>query len=448
MSNLNDIVKVVIDRQTQAITRASFGTLAIISEFPSNKTTVEFDRYRYYAGIIEMSDDGWGVGDPEYDAAVIVFSQNPKLDKIMIGRKDSGDDDWSETLTTIQSATQDWYCFLIIASQAGTIVFDSDFETGNLIDFTINGTAVTQILFNTTQADTMADIKTQIEIDISDSLVTIDSSDPNNRTLIIEIFTGVDSISVIVTGGGTQPVGSITYVNEDDYKAVASWTETQKKIFFYCSSSSAIKNPVSTSDIAFFMKNLAYSRTCSIYHTDAQGDVAPSYLESGIPGECLPYDPGSQTWAYKTIAGVAPYGLTSGERSAILGKNCNIYTTTAGVNITEEGKVAGGEYIDIIRGVDWLEARLQEEIFTNLINVRKISLTDEGIAIIVGTVAGVLYEGADQGLLVRETIVVTFPKASEISQADKLNRNLPDIKFTAVLQGAIHTVEINGIVTV
>jgi len=448
MSSLNDIVRVVISRQTQSITRASFGTPAIISEFSTIKTIVEFDRYRYYASIIEMTDDGWGVGDPEYDAATIIFSQNPKVDKVMIGRKDSGDDNWAESLTTIQSATQDWYCFLIIASQAGTIVFDDDFITGNLIDFTINGTSVTQVPFNTNQADTMADIKVQIEADITDSVVTIDGTDPNTRTLIVEVFSGVVSISVVVTGGLSQPTASITYVNEDDYKAVSSWAETQKKIFFYCSSSSAIKNPSSTSDIAYYMKNLAYDRTCSIYHTNAQGDVDPSYIEAGWMGEALPYDPGSQTWSYKTIAGVAPYGITSGERSAILAKNCTIYTTTAGVNNTEQGKVASGEYIDIIRGIDWLEARLQEEVFSNLINVRKIPFTDEGIATISGTVQGVLYEAADQGLLVRDSIVVTAPLAKDVPTADKLDRNLPDVNFTAILQGAIHTVEINGIVTV
>lgn len=448
MSRLDDIVQVVISRETQAVTQAGFGTPAIISEFLTNKTTPVFDRYRYYASLTEMADDGWSSSDPEYEAASIIFSQNPRVSQIMIGRKDVADTAWSDALTAIQTATEDWYTFMIIASQAATIVFDIDFVTSNSIVFTINGTPVTAVPFNADQATTMADCKTQIETDITNSTVTIDTGDPNTRTLIIEVHGGVDSASVVVTGGVSQPVGAVTYVNEDDFKEAAAWAETQKKIYFYASSSAAILDGVSTSDIAYIMKNFAYDRTVSIYHDNAQGDATPSWIEAGWPGETLPYDPGSQTWAYKTIAGVAAYGLTSGERTGALGKNCNIYTTTGGVNITEEGKVASGEYIDIIRGLDWLESRLQTEIFTELVNKRKVPFTDEGITVIAGIVQGVLEEAAAAGLLVLTSIVVTAPLAKDVPTNDKLARNLPDIEFSALLQGAIHTVEIAGVVTV
>jgi hypothetical protein len=444
MSDLNNIVQVTITRETQAVARSSFGTPGIISEFATDKTTATFDRYREYASLTEMSDDGWSGSDPEYDAATLFFSQNPKVTKVMIGRRDAGDADWDEALNAIQSATQDWYTMMLIASEAATVVFDIDFVTGNLIDFTINGTAVTQVPFTTDQATTMAALVTQIETDIADSSVTISDT----KTLIIEVFGGVATASVIVTAGATQPVGTVTYVNEDDYKAAAAWAETQKKIFFYCSSSAAIKDPVSTTDIAYFMKNLAYDRTVSLYHDAAQGDATPSWFEAGAPGEALPFDPGSQTWMFKTISGLAAYPLTSSERTAILGKNCGIYTTTAGVNITEEGKVASGEYIDIIRGLDWVEARLQENVFANLVNKRKVPFTDEGITLIAGTVEGTLQEAAAAGLLVSASIVVNAPLAADVPSADKIARNLPDITFTATLQGAIHNVEIEGVVTV
>jgi hypothetical protein len=57
-----------------------------------------------------------------------------------------------------------------------------------------------------------------------------------------------------------------------------------------------------------------------------------------------------------------------------------VYTTRGGVNVTEDGVVASGEYIDIIRGIDWLESRLEVAIFTNLVNKRKIPYDDGGIA--------------------------------------------------------------------
>jgi hypothetical protein len=450
MSDLNNIVQVTISRETQSISQAGFGVPAIIAEFATSKTTPAFDRYREYANITEMGTEGWAIGDAVYDAAVLIFSQNPKVEKIMVGRKDSADASWSAALTAIQVESQDWYTFTGIASQTSTVVFSADLITGNLIDFTINGTAVTQVPWASSHNDTMDDIVTQIEADITNSSVTLTDVGGDNRTLKIEIFgdTGVESASVVVTGGASQATGTVTYDIKDDIKAMAAWAETQTKLFFYSASDSEIKNPSSTDDLAYFMKNTGYDRTISLYHTNAQGDAAPAWMETAVVGEALPYDPGSQTWAYKTLAGVAAYGLTSGERTAILDKNCGIYTTTAGVNVTEEGKVASGEYIDIMRGIDWLTARLQEAVFTELVNKRKIPFTDEGIQLIEGAVKGVLSEAATAGLLIEDSIVVTVPKAADVSTANKLIRNLVDVEFEALLQGAIHTVEINGVVTV
>lgn len=449
MGDLNKIVDITISRETQAVSVTSFGTLAIISEFPTDKTTTTFGRYRYYASLLEMVADGWSSSDEEYKAAVKAFSQNPVVDKIMIGRVDSGDASLSDALDVIQGETQDWYALIIIVTKTGKIVFDADLITGNNVDIVVNGTAVTTVPFNTDHDTTMDDIIAQIETDIPNSSASLDTGDVDNRTILIEVFeTGVTTLTAVVTGGVSQAVATITFITIDDYKAVAAWTETQKKIFFYASSESGILDSGVSTDIASFMESQNYDRTISIYHTDAQEGASPAYIETGWPGECLPYDPGSQTWAYKTLAAVASYGLTSSQFTAATDKNCNVYTKTAGVDVTQDGKVASGEYIDVIRGLDWIEARLQEAVFAQLVNKRKIPYTDEGIALIENAVKGVLQDAADQGILIGTSIVVTVPKLADVPQADKVARNLPDVEFTANLQGAIHTVEINGIVTV
>ena len=63
-------------------------------------------------------------------------------------------------------------------------------------------------------------------------------------------------------------------------------------------------------------------------------------------------------------------------------KNANIYETIAGVNITREGTVAEPEFIDVIHGVDWLTARIQERVYAALVNQPKIPYTNAGIAAI------------------------------------------------------------------
>lgn len=349
MGSLTDIVNVTISRETQSVARASFGTPAIISEFLTSKTTPAFVRHRYYASLPEMVADGWLTTDPEYLAASKIFSQNPKVPRVMIGRKDAADADWAAALNAVQIASQDWYGFMIIP----------------------DGTPAT------------------------------------------------------------------------DFKAAADWAETQVKLYSIGSTDANILDAAATSDIAYILKGLGYERSFVSYHA-----TAAEYLEAAWLGECLPFDPGSQTWAYKTLAGVTADSLTSAQRTAALAKNANVYTTTAGVSITERGQVASGEWIDVIRGLDWLQARLQEEIFLNLVNKRKIPYDDSGITLIGSLVTGVCSEAARKGILQADSIIVTTPKYATIPQADRLARNLPDVTFSALLLGAIQTVQINGTVTV
>jgi len=453
MSDLRNIVSVTIDRQTQSVSQAGFGVMAVIAKFSESKTTTEFDRYRYYSTLTEMTDDGWLSTDDVYKAAAALFSQNPRPDKIMVGRIDDADANLTASLAAIETAVQDWYGLIVIPDALSRVVFSTDFITGNTIDFTINGTAVTQVTFTTDHDTTMAAIVSQIESDVANSSVTLSDVAGDNRTLDITVDGyPAETVAITLGGGASQPTASINtglaVVTEQNIKDTAAWTETQKKLFFFSSSDSKILDPADDTDIISFLKTQNYDRTIGIYHPNALGNVSPEMIEVGWPAESFPYDPGSQTWAYKTLASVATYTLTSGQRTAVLGKDGNIYTLTAGVAITEEGKVVSGEYIDIIRGIDWLEARLREAVFTLLVTVRKIPFTDDGITLVENAVRGVLSEAATNGLLVAESIVLTVPKAADVSTANKTNRILPDIKFTSILQGAIHKVEINGIVSV
>lgn len=537
--NLDSIITVSITRETAAVATANFGQIGIIAEFETDKTLVTFDRYRLYSSLTEMTDDSWLTTDEVYVAASKIFSQNPKTPTIMVGRKDQDDASWAAALTAIQTAYSQWYGFTAITSaHAGKIVWDADFITGNLIDITVDGEAVTQVPFNTNQATTMDDIKTQIETDITGANCVIDSSDALNRTIYVDIagkytvlteavtggasqadgtisiipitlttlefsadlvtdnliditIGGVavtqvpfntshnqtmidiqtqieadidgsevlipgaartltirtigakDITTAIVTGGASQATATITRTIDVDIKAVAAWTETQAKIYFYSSNDPNIKLSASTTDIAYFMESQNYDRTVSIYHPSN----SDTFIETAWPGECFPYDPGSQTWKFKTLTGVATYELTTSEATIITGKECNVYTKISNIDMTKEGVVASGEYIDVIRGVDWITASMQEDIFSALVNSRKIPFTDAGISVVVGIVKAVLEEAVGMDILVADSAVVTYPKASEVSSTDKANRLLPDIVFTAVLAGAIHKVEITGTVT-
>jgi hypothetical protein len=447
MSQLSDIIQITISRETQAIARASFGTPAIISEFAESKTLTTFDRYREYANLTEMLDDNWLSTDKEYLRANKIFSQNPKPTKVVIGRKKPATETvetWTEALTAIQVATQDWYAFTIDPTQKAEVVFDIDFVSSNSIVATINGIVCDPVVFSTDQETTMGLLKTEIETHagLTDTIVTVGASP--FRTMTIEKESGdITTATIVTTGGVTQPVATITFTEQDDILEAAAWAETQKKIFFLTDDDATIIT-AGTSDIPYQLEALNYDRSVSCYHPNLVS--SDQFLAEAWVGKMLPKDPGSATWMFKSLSGITAVGLNSSQRTFALNKNCNIYTTTAGVDITENGKVASGEYIDIIRGIDWLESTIQETIYAELINVDKVPYTDEGIAIIEGLLAKALDEGIRQQVIASYT--TTVPAVADISDQDKIARILPDVEFTAILSGAIHYVQINGVVTV
>jgi hypothetical protein len=193
------------------------------------------------------------------------------------------------------------------------------------------------------------------------------------------------------------------------------------------------------------LKSAAYARTMGIYHP-SNG----AFADAAWVGRCLPLDPGSETWAHKTLKGVTATRITPTWRTNILNKKGNVYETIAGRNITEFGTVADGEYFDVVRFVDWLKARIAERVFSTLTDQAnsKIPYTNRGIALIVGDVRAVLKSGVAVGGLVEDTIVVSAPRAEDVDPADKAARLLKNVIFTATLQGAIHTAQIKGTVTV
>ena len=229
-------------------------------------------------------------------------------------------------------------------------------------------------------------------------------------------------------------------------QALAAWVEANKRFAIMWTSDSDTYDATKDTDLASFLNAATYDRTAVIFHTaPAAGD---DYPDAAWMGEGFPYAPGSSTWAYKTLKGVTKDNITPTKETVLSSKNCNYYSEVGGVNITQEGKVASGEWIDIIIGTDWLEARLREAVFAAFVNNRKVPFEDDGITVVQGLVKGVLMEGADAGILQKDSISVTVPKYKDVPQADRVGRFLPDVKFTALYQGAIHRTKISGTISV
>jgi hypothetical protein len=122
--------------------------------------------------------------------------------------------------------------------------------------------------------------------------------------------------------------------------------------------------------------------------------------------------------------------------------------TVAGRKVTFGGKVGGGEWIDIIHGLDWLHARIGERCFGLFASAadKKIGFTDKGIARVHAELRAQLTEASSEPSNLLESFTTSVPKASALSSSQRGTRVLPNVTFSATVQGAIHAVNIAGTV--
>lgn len=256
----------------------------------------------------------------------------------------------------------------------------------------------------------------------------------------------------------TNDFYAVVYPAHDDKKAeaVADWVELNKKIFGYASDSIGFYSSPAGDSTSFlhYAKSNALERTMGIYSDDAD----KSFIEAAILALLLPKDAGTYTAAYKTLSGVAVDTLTGGQAKNIHDKNGSTYEEIGGKNVFLFGQMGSGDYLDLIVFVDVLKARIQEEIFGLKVRLDKVSFDDIGIAQIEQCLINVFERFQVTGAITEHNFnedtkertggfMTKVPFASEVSLNDKANRVLKNVKFTVWYSGAIHTVKINGFVT-
>jgi hypothetical protein len=162
-------------------------------------------------------------------------------------------------------------------------------------------------------------------------------------------------------------------------------------------------------------------------------------------GEGLPWTPGKSTWKFRTLAGITPDNLTSGQQANAKAKNCNTYVTVEGVNITQEGTSASGEFLDVTHGLDWLRAEIKFRVFALFTSTRKVPYTDLGVDTVVSIIDGALKDAARMTILAQfPEPKATAPKVDDIDATTRAGRLLPDITFDGRIAGAVHAANIVG----
>jgi len=436
--SLDALISVTITTQSATVSRAGFGTAMLLAYHANWPERVR--EYSIATVLTDLVTDGFAVTDSAYLMAAAVASQNPRPPSLKIGRLE--ETPVAQSLKCTPSAVNGAVYTVTIDGTAFAFTADATATVAEII-------AGVVALINAGSVDVTATDNTtymQLDADAAGTYHAItlacdagtrqwerddETTDPGYATdLAAIVLEDADWYGLAIEAHDAAAITS-----------VAAWAETNRRLFCATTGDTDCLGAGST-DIMSTEKALSHAYIAIFY-----SDSPSQYAGAAAMGAMFPFDPGSQTWAYKTLSGVSAVSLTTTEKSNVEGKYGNHYTALGGVNVTYPGKTAAGEWIDVTRFVDWLRARIQESVYTQLVSSRKVPYTTAGIAVIEAAIRSVLLLGIRRGGLADGTIGVEVPDIADVSDADKAARVLNDVSFWGTLSGAIHTLSIAGSVS-
>lgn len=434
MANPDNIVSVNITVQDAAVSQAGFGTPLIMT----HEAAFGPDLVRSYSSVAAMVSDGFSATGAAALAATAIFAQNPKVPTIKVGRRG----------TTPTAMTR----IMTVA----TVLDDTDYTV------TINGTPFT---IDSGSSATNLSIAAALHAAINAGAEPVTSTDNLDGTFdLVADTAGVPFGLSHTVGLLTQDDQTIDAGIATDYAAIkaedndfygvlmtsgstleavalAAAVEADRKILgLSCADSDILAD--TAGNLAETLEAAGYDRTYLLFNQDNFDFGAAAWM-----GKQFPKNPGSATWAFKSLSGVSVDTLTDNQVANIEANDANHYTDTKGLSMILQGTMASGRFIDITRGIDWLTVRMQERILQLLANSDKIPFTSAGITALENEIRAQLEEAVANDVITSD-YTVTPPAIDDVSATDRANRVLGDLDFSATLAGAIHTVVINGSVSV
>ena len=423
MTVLTDIVQVSISRETQAVSRAAFNIPLFLAEH-----TAFAERTRTYTSFGALAED-FRSGSSVYEAGLRYFGQELVPASVIIGRKQI--DGVDGTVATVSNSTE-----YSVTINGVKVAITSDASATAIEIITALDLAVAAEL-QITGVNFTDNLDGTFEVDVAVPGAEWSITTSSNLSIVKKAST--ESWSDALTAVEFSNNQWIALNAEDRSDAVilelAEAIEAREKVYITSTSSAAVKTAVTT-DVASQLKSLGYNKTAIMWKADAN----VNYPECAWTAYQIQPLPGSNTWAYKTLTGTSVDKLTGTETVNLLNKNVNTYENIGGVNATTNGKMVGGEFVDVMIGVLWLTARMRERIWFRLVNTSKIAYTQAGVSIIEAEVRAQIQEGIRNNFLADSPApVISVPDVLAVDPNLRATRTLEDLSFEARLAGAINT---------
>jgi hypothetical protein len=441
--SLDDIVNVSVSLASAGLSKPGFGIILCAANVPAAVATAWGpDLVRTYTSAAAMLavSEGFTASDRAYKMVAQAFAQSPKPQRVKVGRLTT-----AHTQTVDLTPTNTTVGYVYTGKVQGS-TWTYTVQTSDTVALICDG-IVSAITALAVTGCTATDNTTRVTITATAGL-TLDLTEMSTALTVADVTTDPGTL-----GTSTDLTAIVAYDNdwymllidsssEAINAAAAAWTESTYKLFTGHTADTAVLTS-STTDVASDLQDLSYFRTSLWYNKDISANVAVA-----IAANRATATPGSDTWALKNLSGVFPSDhLTASQIGYLKAKNCNFYQTIGSEGRTQGGQVSGGEFIDVVRFLDWLRATMQVNIYNALVSYLKVPNTSEGISVIQGAMETTLRSGVEVGGFKPNSTTTTAPDASDTTQFDATTRTMSGFEFTGVLANAIHAVNVTGRVT-
>lgn len=483
---ISRVVNVSVSLTPAAASYANINSLLILGDSNVIDTTT---RMRSYGTLSGVASD-FGTTAPEYLAAALFFGQTPAPTQLYIGR-------WARTATSgllvgaALTATQKLLSNFT-AVTAGGFKIQVDSAASPVAVSAINlssATSLSQVASLITTALASATIGASCAWNGSQFVFTSSTTGTSSKVLFLTAPTSGTDLSTLLSGTSTSggytvtglaaetPLAAVqaldalstywygltwaaaTMPQDSDYLAVAAYIQATTHLQGITTSEATAITSGNTTDIGSQLQAAGYTRTFGQYSTQNP------YAAAAVFGDLLTTNTeGSNTMPtvmWKVEAGVAPEPLNVNTASILDGKRYNYYAPfTNGASVLINGMCFGPAFIDEIYGLDWLQNRLQTDLFNLLASVPKIPQTDAGITQLLNCIEASLKAGVTNGLIgpgtwqaggfgslnIGDTLskgyYIYAPKVASQGSADRAARKSPAIQAAIKLAGAVHVADV------
>lgn len=474
------VVNVAVEMSPTAAALRNFGAVLILGD----SAVIDIaERIREYSSISDVAQD-FGVTAREYLAAQAFFSQSPRPSRVLIGR-------WA------QSATAGLLRGRILTQQEQQIdAFQA--ITNGAIGLTVNGSEKKALALDFSSADNLNAVASKITTALGGSATVAWTG---SRFVVTSSATGTSSSVVLSTqavGGAYTNIAAMTGLDDAvnvngaaaetlaacvnalcDYQswyalcpvsgAISDLAEIEaagvieaaspSRIIAFTTQNTAEIDPAGSGSLGAQLKALGYNRTLVVYSSSspvAAASVLGRMASVNFEGSntCI-------TLKFKQAPGVVAENLRTSQANALRAHNVNVFAAYQNdTAILQEGVMSGGWFADETHGLDWLQNRVETDLWNLLYTSRKVGQDDSGATAIISTINKSLEQGVTNGLIAPgvwngdsfgaletgDTLstgyYVYMQPFDEQARSDREARKAPPIQIAVKLKGAVHFVDV------